>query len=275
VHKLSRLLIAAALGVCLAGGASAELLRWEGTLTLDFVHLAIPSASFTGGGFATINGSAGLGALNSLRLAGGIAGSAGQLSVWPSETIPLVGIRPSVALGTGVLGPISGGTAAPPLTQNALPLGGQLDFCLPPFLNCLNHVPVPLTVGGTRGAGIGGLITINGYSGIPVSLHGAPWTIATAVVSTGTTANGAPTGTGLRSGFAHGPASGTTSTGVIGGVVQLVTPMQVTSAYPFFERLGIFGVLRIALVPEPSTALLLGAGVVCLALVGRERRARR
>lgn len=274
MRRLSRVLAAAAFLAGTAGTASAELLRWEGTLTIDLVHPDIPSASFTGGGFATVNGSAGLGALNSLRLAGGIAGSAGQLSV--TATVPLVGIRPSVALGTGVLGPISGGTAAPPLTQNTLPLGGQLGFCLPPFLECQNLIPVPLTVGGTRGAGIGGLITLNGYGpGIHVSLVGAPWTIGAAVVSTGTTANGAPTGTGLRSGFAHGPASGTTTTARIGGVVQLVTPILTETTLGTGQRLGLFGVLRLTLVPEPGTALLLGLGCAGLALVGRRSRRRR
>jgi hypothetical protein len=104
---------------------------------------------------------------------------------------------------------------------------------------------------------------------------GAPWTIGTAVVSTGTTPNGGPTATGVRSGFAHGPASGTTSTANLGGVVQLVTPIQVTTTLGYRQRLGFFGVLNVTLVPEPSTALLLGAGFAGLALVGRNAKGRR
>jgi len=90
------------------------------------------------------------------------------------------------------------------------------------------------------------------------------------------TANGAPTATAVRSGFAHGPASDTTSTANLGGVVQLVTPIQtaISIAGPW-NRLRFFGVLTITLVPEPSTALLLGAGFAAMALVGRDVQRRR
>jgi hypothetical protein len=55
-----------------------------------------------------------------------------------------------------------------------------------------------------------------------------------------------------------------------------VTPIQTAISFtdPWI-RLGFFGVLTITLVPEPSTALLLGAGFAGLALAGRQRRARR
>jgi hypothetical protein len=273
MHKLSGLLVSAALALCLAGGASAELLRWAGTLTLDFAHPGIPSASFLGGGVATVNGSASLGQLNALRLAGGITGSA---SVWVTDPwlAPIWALRPTVALGTGVLGPISGGAGAPPLTQNTLPLGGNVRLCI--LFGCSSFLPIPLTVGGTRGAGIGGLLTLNGYGpGIHISVTGAPWTIGTAVVFTGTTANGAPTAAAVRSGFAHGPASGTTSTANLGGVVQLVTPVQTATNLGTGIGWGFFAVLNVTFVPEPGAALLLGAGLAGLALMGHNVRRRR
>jgi hypothetical protein len=273
VRKLSRLLFAVVLGSCLAGGASAELLRWEGTLTLEFVNPGFPSVPFTGGGMATVNGTGGLGQLTALRLAGGITGSV-TVSVTDPNAAPFNGLRPSVALGTGVLGPISGGAGAPPLTQDALPLGGIVRLCM--LFECDSYLPIPLTVGGTRGAGIGGLITLNGYGpGIHISVTGAPWTIGTAVASTGMTANGAPTATAVRSGFAHGPASGTTSTANLGGVVQLVTPIEARTTLATAAPWGFFGVLTVTLVPEPSAALLLGAGFAGLALVGRGAKRRR
>ena len=77
----------------------------------------------------------------------------------------------------------------------------------------------------------------------------------------------------MRSGFAHGPASGTTTTAKEGGVVQLVTPIRMTTSNSV-DSIGIIATLRVVLVPEPGTGLLLGAGVIALALVGR-RRARR
>ncbi len=49
--------------------------------------------------------------------------------------------------------------------------------------------------------------------------------------------------------------------------MQLVTPIRVTSNLGFEP--DIVGILRIVLVPEPGTGLLLGAGVIALALAGR------
>jgi hypothetical protein len=101
---------------------------------------------------------------------------------------------------------------------------------------------------------------------------GAPWTIGTALAFTGTTANGAPTATVLRSGFAHGPASGTTSPANLGGVVQLVTPAKVVTNLGT-EMIGpLFGILTIHFVPEPSTILLVGGGLGLLALGRRGRQ---
>jgi hypothetical protein len=274
MRRLVSVLAAGAFLVGTAGTASAELLRWEGTLTLDFVHPSYPPLSLTGGGVATVNGSGSLGNLNSLRLAGGITGT-GRVFITDPAVAPLLSLRATVALGTGTLGPISGGGGAPPLTQSVLTLGEMVRLCIN-FLCGASFVPLPLTVDGTRGAGIGGLITVNGYGTPSISVTGAPWTIGTAVVSTGATANGGPTATALRSGFAHGPTSGTTSTANLGGVVQLVTPIQFTSTMlPPLQRIGLFGELKIVLVPEPSTALLLGAGFAALALVGRDVKGRK
>jgi len=228
---------------------------------------------------ATINGSGGVGPLNAIQLAGGITWSLSVIPVSMALTdpglAPLVGVVPTVTLGTGLLGPISGGTGAA-LSQNTLALGGMVRMCiLFPAFHCPQYFGIPLTAGGTRGAGIGGLVTVNGFrtTGIQISVTGAPWTIG-AAVAFNNTVNGAPTSTAVRSGFAHGPASGTTSTANRGGVVQLVTPITYVSSLGIVDW-GFFGVLRIHLVPEPSTALLLGAGFVGLALMGRDAKRRR
>jgi hypothetical protein len=99
--------------------------------------------------------------------------------------------------------------------------------------------------------------------GLQISVEGAPWTIGATTVSSS-----------VRSGFAHGPASGTTTTAKEGGVVQLVTPIRVTSDQPVGLGLGIIGTLRVVLVPEPGTGLLIGAGVIAFAAMG-QRRVRR
>jgi len=255
-QQLLRFLAAALIGLCLAGGASARVLGYEGTLTLDFIQ-HLPTVAFTGAAVATVNGSAGRIPLSSLRLAGGITGST-LVPLTDPDLAPLLFAWPRGTLGTGVLAPISGGGS--PLTRNELPLGGDLRLCILFVPWCPSYLPVPLTVGGTRGAGIGGLITVNtfGTAGFKISIAGTPWTIGAITVSNS-----------VRSGFAHGPVSGTTTTAKEGGVVQLVTPVRVTTTLG--SGMDFIGTLRIVLVPEPGTGLLFGAGVIALAAKVRRR----
>jgi hypothetical protein len=74
-------------------------------------------------------------------------------------------------------------------------------------------------------------------------------------------------------GFAHGPASGTTSTAQPSGVVQLVTPSQVRTNLSLGTnvKVSVLTELLIHFVPEPGLLLLLGSGVFGLALLGRSR----
>ena len=253
----SMLLAAMALGAGLAGGAHARVLGYEGTLTLDFVQPGFSEITLTGVGVATVNGSTGRVPLGSLRLGSGISG-VGSVPVSDPDLSPLWAFSVVATLGTGVLSPISGGGS--PLTQNELLLGGEIRLCVL-FGACRSWLPVPLTVGGTRGAGLGGLVTVNtfGSAGIKISVTGTPWTIGAATVSNS-----------VRSGFAHGPVSGTTTTAKEGGVVQLVTPILVTTNLVGLD-LDLIGTLRVVLVPETGTGLLLGAGVIALALAGRRK----
>jgi len=276
--RLLRSLAAAVVGLCLtAGGASAKVLDWDGTISLEMVENpefffgGPPEGGGVASGVATLNASGGGDHLTTLGLAGGLTTSS-AVSVTPSFA-PLRVVRWDATLGSGLLAPISGGATGASLTQNALPLGGELRLCMI-FAECVSYIPIPLTAGGTRGVGIGGLITFNGFAaaGAKASLAAAPWTIGTAVASTGTTANGGPTATFARTGFAHGPASGTTSTARRGGAVQLVAPIQIATSIAGLERIGFIARLTLVFVPEPGTALLLGAGIMVLALHGRGRR---
>ncbi len=256
---ISMLLASMVLGAGLGSGASARVLGYKGTLTLEFVQSASDTVTFTGGGVATVNGSAGRIPLSSLRLAGGITGFT-TVPLTDPDLAPLVSFPVGVTLGTGVLATISGGGS--PLTLNELPLGGEIRLCIL-FSSCVSFLGVPLTVGGTRGAGIGGLVTENTFAaaGIKWSVTGTPWTIGATTISNS-----------VRSGFAHGPASGTTTTAKEGGVVQLVTPIQVTTTLA--SGINFIGILRVVLVPEPGTALLFGAGVIALAHLGRSQARR-
>ena len=189
---------------------------------------ATPPVVATGTGVATVNGSSGLGHLNTLRLAGGVSASTTLPATDPAVPT-LVSVRATAQLGTGTLTGISGG---PPLTGNPqLPIQGLVRLCLG-LPGCGISVPVPMTKGGTAGVGIGGLITVNGYgTGVQVSVIGAPWTIGTGSVTGLPTPNGA-TSAATAQGFAHGPASGTSSTATFAGAIRVVTPVKVETTFP-------------------------------------------
>ncbi len=139
------------------------------------------------------------------------------------------------------------------------------------FPGCGNYLPIPLTVGGTKGMGIGGsTFTVNTFAGggIKFTLQGAPWKIGVASIST-------DLGTVTRQGFAHGPASNTSSTALPSGVVQFVTPLvMATNLAPPDTIVPIFGVLRLHFVPEPGATLQLAVGVAFLTLMGHRRMSR-
>ena len=79
----------------------------------------------------------------------------------------------------------------------------------------------------------------------------------------------------LPGGFAHGPASLTSSTAQISGALQLVTVTKVlTSFTSVFPEFPLTGILNLHFVPEPGTLLMLGSGVVGLGIYGRRQRRR-
>jgi hypothetical protein len=77
----------------------------------------------------------------------------------------------------------------------------------------------------------------------------------------------------VAKGWAHAPASTTTSTAQISGAVQLVTPNQVVTNLPLgsSDKMGSFVITVIHFIPEPGLLLLLGSGVAGLAFLGRRR----
>ncbi|TFG92073.1 MAG: hypothetical protein E4H11_09925 [Myxococcales bacterium] len=295
----------------LAGSSAAARLNWEGTLTSTTGEL--PPLHLTGGGVATVNGSSGTvpAHLETLRLEasrGGIEGT--DTNIITDPEVAGNGIAAIILMGqggTGTLGPISGALGSQSaLTQRVLPARGLSKICLLSTL-CTDFLPLlltqPTTNGaryqvntatpnqltpnalqgkrlgvpgtGVKGVGIGGLITVGGDSPIRISLEAAPWTVktATAIDQTDDNTGVAAFHDVTRMGFAHGPASGTTSTAQPSGVLQLVTPSQVRTnlALGSNVKISVLTELLIHFIPEPGLMLLLGSGVVGLALIGRSR----
>jgi hypothetical protein len=254
----------------LAAPVRAATLEWNGTLALDFSFVT-PIAG-TGTGVATVNGSSGLGHLNTLRFPGGLTAGGTVPYTDPDAGYPfLQTIIATATLASGTLAPIGGGG---PLTASTLPVVGLMRLLI--FVHGAYPSTIPLTVGGTRGVGLGGVVTFNGFDIAPfnfkASIQGAPWTVGVASVTGVQTANGAATTTVTAQGFAHGPMSASTTANP-SGVVQLVTPTRVT-----FTNLGkltgdhaLFTTMRLHFIPEPGQLLLLGCGAAALLVVGRGR----
>ena len=152
-------------------------------------------------------------------------------------------------------------------------LTGLAKICITFASACGTHVPLQLSsTAGGAGFGIGGTATFPGN--IAVTMQNAPWTIGQPVMTVHTPNSNALTPT-LPGGFAHGPASLTSSTARPSGVLQLVTVSKVyTSLTGAFPEVPLTGVLTLHFVPEPGTLLLLGIGVAGLAAYGRRKRGR-
>ncbi len=248
----------------LVGEASAAVIEWVGTGTTKLG--AGRPAKQTGAGVATINGSGGGIHITTLRMGGGIGGTNTAPATDPDVTGTVKTIITALTIGSGTFAPVSGGGD---LTQNTLPIVGTGKICVF-FTGCGNFIPLPLQQG-SNGVGIGGLITAGGAGPLRVSLLNNPWTLGTGAQINQTDNAGFTTKT--IAGFVHDPSSGTSSTAQASGVVQLITPVQVvTIGFPGqVEKLSLFGTIRLHFTPEPGLMLLLGSGVVGLALLGRSR----
>jgi hypothetical protein len=252
----------------IAGQAGAKTLDWHGTLNLELWQGN--DVTFEGSGVATVNDSSGSAHLSTLRLAGGITGSATAPTTDPDMTGTVKSIRlDSATLGTGTLSGISG---APPMGQAALPIPGFARVCLL-TTDCTTNLPLDLTLNdGNTGIGVGGTLTIAGFGQIHISLENAPWTLATVSGLNQTVGGGFKTLT--RVGFVHGAASASdSSTAAPSGVIQLIAPQAVvTAGMPGNSTaIPLFITMTLHFIPEPGLLLLLGSGVVGLGLLGRSR----
>ena len=281
MHKCLSLAVAALLSLGLASGSRASIVEWAGTLETGLLNFG--TLVTTGTGLATINGSGTTSHITTIHF--------GPNQISGSITIPLTDPDNATLvtlIGENVTLPVSGDlkgiSGGPPLAEGTMLLGGRFKVCIL-FPGCSVHLPFPFANQlGTIGLGLGGTLTVNTHSagiGLKVSLQFAPWTLGLASMKSVSTVppptpNGfqPPTNTNATialSGFAHGPASGS-STAAVGGVLQVVTPARVeTTQNPPNRRIGAPAILRLHFIPEPGLLLLLGAGVAGLLVLGHHR----
>ena len=261
--KVLGIVIAGVLALA-AGDARAGPLPFTGTLTLRIATL--PVVVGPGAGIAQVNGSAGGIHLTTLALGGGGFGPiTTSIPVTTPSTINSV-IFTGINNLTGTFTGISGG----PPGGGPMGLSGIAKICIgfAPCAYAAVSVPLSPTTGGA-GFGIGGTVTIPGA--VAITMQHAPWTVGQPVMTLHTP-NTSITTPVLPGGFAHGPASLTSSTAQSSGIIQLVTVSKVyTSLTGAWPEIPVIGFLDLHFVPEPGTLLLLGMGVVGLAAVGRRR----
>jgi hypothetical protein len=264
----------------LAGEASADKLLFSGEHGIKFSYNGgIQEVVASGSGVAIVNGSAGGSHLNTLELTRPFATISATVTDTPGVGIDEVHfdgikINPLIAGPGGNPGSFAPFGATLALTRSTLPVAGTIRLCN--LAGCPSSFAVDLdqqtTMGVAVGVGVGGSFTVGGPTGMTrVSVQGAPWTIGTTTVSYRTTNGAIGTFTGM--GFVQGPASNTSSTAANGGVVQLVSGTQTTSVGlgELNDVSGQISRLTLTFAPEPSLLLLLGAGAVSVALLGRKR----
>jgi len=270
--------LVACLVIGLTGSARAATLDFTGTLGLNIfgfrdvditspppytgplVFLTVPGA-----GSAQVADDGSLHLL-SLTLPSGAFGPATTTYILPTWVTGVTSFRFTLAQNlSGSFSGISGGSPG----GGSMGLSGMAKICMFSYpFTCSNFIPLPLTpTTGGAGFGIGGTRTVTG--GVNITLQHAPWTIGQPVMTIHTPGSTITTPT-LPAGFAHGPASLTSSTAQPSGVLQLVTVSKVyTSLKGAFPEEPLTAVLTLHFVPEPGTLLLLGLGVVSLAAAGR------
>lgn len=254
MRKLSFALLASLLVLGLSGQARAAQLGFTGTLSLQITTLN--PIAVTGSGVATVNGEGGLGHIQSLAFPGEVFATSGVvIPVTDPSASPIFGVQATVANGPANF--VEGASLA-----GTMPVLGVSKVCL--FLACNlgppANVSVPLSV-----VGKGGTKAVSFL--VNVTVTGSPWTTGVATLMT------LMGGSVSNNGFAHGPASGTSSTAAPSGVVHLVTPVLVSTNIAASAIVPTFGFLTLHFVPEPGTLVLLGSGIAGLVLFGRSRRA--
>jgi hypothetical protein len=241
----------------LAATVASALSGWIGTagagplpVTADLqIYLATLSPGVAGSGVASVSSSGGH--LTTLALPAGLVATTGAvIPITDPAAAPLRGFQQTVMNDAGSFDRSTGRLGG------VMPLFGALRVCL--FTPCpvaVANLTVPLTV-----VGAGGAVVKPGT--ITITVTGAPWTTGTVMLPFGI---GGPD---TIMGYAHGPASGTSSTAQPGGSVQLVTPFTFSTSTQADGPLRGFAALTLRFVPEPASLCLLLVGILALSMRG-------
>jgi hypothetical protein len=266
--------LVACLAIGLAGSAGAATLDFTGTLRLQFSTFPLTATAgaltVTGAGSAVVNGSGTTAHLNSLTLGGSTFGPVTTtllVSPWSTgvQSVRYAGIKNLAGSFAGLSGGPPGG--------GVMGLQGLAKLCVFSSWACDSAgIGVPLTPSAATGFGIGGTQIVP--TSIVLTVQHAGWTVGQPVMTIHTPGSTLTT-PALPGGFAHGPASLTSSTAQLSGVVQLVTVSKVfTSLTSAIPELPLIGVLNLHFVPETGTLVLLGVGVAALAALGSRKAGR-
>jgi hypothetical protein len=230
---------------------AAHAARMPVSIHFEIDAYRFPPIGLSSTGVATVYGWASPGSVASI--------TPGRPAFAGSVVVPV--LSPTLAPVTGLLLHASASTARVfypfgGTLRGVTSLRGFLKACVFGAGGCsdpVSNVVVPLTPVGAGGARVVA-------AAVDLTVIGAPWTTGTAAL-----------GTITRMGFADVFAAATTWAPP-SEVIQLVTPVFVSTNIAPYAEVPTFATLTLRAVPEPVTLVLLGSGIAALVVAGRRRR---